>query len=96
MNLNYETSKTEFMAFVASADRQLDMHSIAIDFDGEVIIDAEKHYPNIPADRYKFYTCVRDISLRKIDTLLALYRSLRLIFDEGIPYNAEQKIRLAA
>jgi len=96
MNLNYDPTETEFLAFVASADRQLDSHSIAIDYDGEVIIDAEKHYPHVPSDRYKFFTHIRDISLHSMDMLMALYKSLRLIFEEGTDPHYDWYIRQAA
>jgi hypothetical protein len=83
MNLNYETTETDFLAFVASADRQLDTHSVAIDYDGEVIIDAEIHYPHVPSYRYKFFTHVRDVSLDSMDMMISLFVSLRFIFEEG-------------
>jgi hypothetical protein len=96
MNLNYHTTETEFLAFADSADRQLAIHSIAIDHDGEVIIDAEIHFPHISSDKYKHYTHVRDISLHNMSMLKALYRSLRLILDEGFRHNDDQPMKIAA
>lgn len=82
MNLNYHTSETDILAFVAGADQELDTHAIAIDFDGEVIIDPEKHFPHVPTSKYKFCTHVRDISLHSRDMVSALYFALRTIFFE--------------
>ena len=100
MNLNYDSSHMALLQLIATADASLDTHNIAIDYDGEVIIDPELQYPNVSLDRYKFCTHVRDISLRNTEMVKALFRSLLTIFDWDMYYivdnRGDNKMSIAA
>jgi hypothetical protein len=97
MNLNYDSSHTSLLELIATADTSLETHNLAIDFDGEVIIDPELYFPQVPLEKYKFCTHVRDISLRKSEMVQALFRSLITIFDRDMYYmDHDDKMRIAA
>ena len=82
MNLNYDLTQEALQELIATADRTITSHNIALDFDGEIIIDPEKHYPNVDIRRYKFCTHVKDASLRSKEMVEALYRSLVAMFQD--------------
>ncbi|MBS1617181.1 MAG: hypothetical protein JST76_01595 [Bacteroidetes bacterium] len=80
MNLNYGYDKDALKALVATADTTLEEHNVVIDFDGEVIIDPEKQFPNVPVAAYKFAAVVTDKVLRSGIMINAMYDSLEDIF----------------
>lgn len=80
MNLNYGYDKDALKSLIASADTTLEEHNVVIDFDGEVIIDPEKHFPNVPVAAYKFAAVVADKVLRSGIMINAMYDSLEDIF----------------
>ena len=96
MNLNYDTDVAEFEALLATADKKLNAHNIAIDYDGEVIIDPEKHFPNVPTEKYKFCAHVKDMSLQSIDMVRALHKALLGIFEKDVFYMDNSDMRSIA
>jgi hypothetical protein len=99
MNLNYDPTPTALLQLIATADSSLETHNLAVDYDGEVIIDPDLYYPNIPIDKYKVCTQVRDISLHNVDMVKALCRSLLTIFERDMYYidiDHSNSMRIAA
>ena len=89
MNLNYPYDKASLQALTQTADKKLDVHTLAVDFDGEVLLDPEIHFPAVAVIRYKFCTQVHDEQLRDEVRLAGLYDALNENFnDRG---NAVQK-----
>lgn len=82
MNLNYGYDKDTLMTLINSADRSLSEHNLVIDFDGEVILDPEKHYPHVPIASYKFATTIKDKTLHSSMMATGLYDALEIIFDK--------------
>jgi hypothetical protein len=80
MNLNYAYDKQALEALIAKADKSLDEHNLAIDFDGEVLIDPEKDFPNVPLQAYQFASRIRNASMREPIMVTALYDSLEMIY----------------
>ena len=80
MNLNYPYDKASLMALTLTADKKLDVHTLVVDFDGEVVLDPEIHFPGVPVSRYKFCTEVREDDLRDELQLAALYDALDEVF----------------
>jgi hypothetical protein len=76
MNLIYDQTPDALQELAVVADRSLPVHNIAVDFDGEVIIDPELHYPNVDLRRYKFCTQIRDASLRNARKIQDLHQVL--------------------
>ncbi|MBS1623080.1 MAG: hypothetical protein JST83_03605 [Bacteroidetes bacterium] len=80
MNLNYGYDREALKALVGTADTTLEEHNVVIDFDGEVIIDPEKQFPNVPVAAYKFAAVIADKVLRSSIMINAMYDSLEDIF----------------
>jgi hypothetical protein len=76
MNLNYPYDKASLKALTLTADKELDVHTLVIDFDGEVVLDPEIHFPGVAVTRYKFYTQVPEEHLRDEMQLASLYDAL--------------------
>ena len=89
MNLNYPYDKAALKALTLTADKKLDIHTLVIDFDGEVVLDPEIHFPGVAITGYKFCTQVPDEHLRDDVQLASLYDGLDEIFN-GYGY-AQQK-----
>ena len=81
MNLNYDQSQESLQALLATADDELPTHNIAVDYDGEVIVDPELHYPDVDVKRYKFYTQIWDASIRSARKLQALHATLMSVIN---------------
>ncbi len=97
MNLNYDTSQHALMALISQADQSVESHTIAIDYDGEVLIDPEIHYPAVDIARYKFCTHVKDASLRNDYMIHALYKALFSIYErEMLLIGYEGELNIAA
>ena len=82
MNLNYGYDKHSMTSFVSTADTTRYIHNIAIDFDGEVILDPESHYPNVPIANYLFCTSCQHDDLKSPMQITALYDALEEKFNE--------------
>jgi hypothetical protein len=95
MNLNYDTTTDALKELVAIADQKLFAHNIAVDFDGEVIIDPELHYPTVDIKRYKFCTQIKNESLRNAKKLEALQAALMSTFKTRYTIG-DSDIRIAA
>ena len=76
MNLNYDQSPEALVALLATANKELPSHYIAVDYDGEVLIDPELHYPDVDVKRYKFCTQLRKASISNARRLQALHHAL--------------------
>ena len=76
MNLNYDPTQEALIELLASAKEELPSHYIAVDFDGEVVIDPELHYPDVAISRYQFATQIRSASLRSARKLEELHNTL--------------------
>ncbi len=90
MNLIYDQTPDAISELIVKADKSLFVHNVAVDFDGEVIIDPERHYPDVDIKRYKFCTQIKDASLRNVKKMQALHRVLMSTFKEqlhSIGYN---------
>lgn len=98
MNLNYPYDKASLMALTQTADKKSDIHTLVIDFDGEVVLDPEIHFPGVEVSRYKFHTEIEDKSLRDVTSLAALYDSLEEMFNANEQRHSigEKRNRLAA
>ena len=81
MNLNYPYDKAALQALTQTADKKFDVHTLVIDFDGEVVLDPEVHFPGVATNRYKFCTQVPDEQLRDEVRLAQLYDALDEIFN---------------
>lgn len=80
MNLNYNATPEQLRDLIESA-QHTSTHNLVIDFDGEVVIDPEVHFPTVPLEKYKFSTKILDASLRHEPTAQALYAALYVIYD---------------
>lgn len=76
MNLFYDPSILALRQLVDTASYAQPVHNIAVDFDGEVIIDPEKHYPGVALHKYKFCTQINETDKSKDSVLLSLYKTL--------------------
>ena len=92
MNLNYPYDKASLQALMLTADKKIDIHSLVVDFDGEVVLDPEIRFPEVEISKYKFCTEVRDENLRDDVQLTSLYDALDEIF-KGRGYVAQKWIR---
>jgi hypothetical protein len=81
MNLNYPYDKASLKALTLTANKKLDVHTLVVDFDGEVVLDPEIYFPGVPASRYKFCTELHDEQLRDEVRLAALYDALNENFN---------------
>ncbi|MBS1686103.1 MAG: hypothetical protein JSS76_15265 [Bacteroidetes bacterium] len=95
MNLFFDSGASALRDLVASADPKLYVHNIAVDYDGEVIIDPELHYPAVDLDRYKFCIQVRKSSLHNMRKLQTLYQALLSTF-KFAPLTVSLEMRAAA
>jgi hypothetical protein len=91
MNLNYPYDKASMKALTLTADKALDIHTIVVDFDGEVVLDPEIYYPGVEVSRYQFCTQVPDEHLRDEVRLASLYDGLDEIFNAR-SYTAQKYI----
>jgi hypothetical protein len=82
MNLNYGYDKKAMQALTEQANKSLYEHTLVIDFDGEVIIDPERYFPDVSVTSYKFSTHIKDASLRNDITVRGLYDALEQIHEE--------------
>ena len=80
MNLNTEMTTEQLNDLIQKAQHTT-MHNLVIDFDGEVVIDPEVHFPDVALDKYQFSTKIMDASLRNATTAGALYAALYVIYD---------------
>lgn len=78
MNLFYNPSMFALRQLVDTANNQEPIHNVAVDYDGEVIVDPEKHYPQVDLKRYKYHTRAR---LDSDGHLRDLFRELVAIFN---------------
>ncbi len=98
MNLNYPYDKASLMALALTADKKSELHTLVVDFDGEVILDPEVHFPDVAVTSYKFCTRLHDEYLRDDVQLISLYDSLDAFFKGGyvvhkyMPGNMDGKI----
>ena len=81
MNLNYPYDKASLQALTQTADKKLDVHTLVVDFDGEVVLDPEVHFPGVAVTKYKFCTELHDEQLRDEVRLAALYDALNENFN---------------
>jgi|GEM_PF-1439121 hypothetical protein len=91
MNLNYPYDKASLKALTQTADKNLDVHTLVLDFDGEVVLDPEIHFPGVPVTKYKFRTQVREEHLRDEVQLAGLYDALNENFN-GRGYSVQKYI----
>ena len=82
MNLNYGYDKSALTALTQTADKNLQEHNLVIDFDGEVLIDPEYYFPNVPISMYQFATKINDATLRDTVLTAALYDALEAKYAE--------------
>ncbi|MBS1617435.1 MAG: hypothetical protein JST76_02900 [Bacteroidetes bacterium] len=80
MNLNYSATTEQLTELIQMA-QHTSTHHLVIDFDGEVVIDPEVHFPDVALERYKFSTSIMDASLRNEQTAQALYAALYVIYE---------------
>jgi hypothetical protein len=76
MNLNYDQSQDALRALLSSADAKAPSHYIAVDYDGEVIVDPQLLYPDVDLSLYKYCTQLRTASLSNSRKLQALHDTL--------------------
>ena len=91
MNLNYPYDKASLMALTLTADKKLDVHTLVVDFDGEVLLDPEIHFPGVAVTSYKFCTQLHDEHLRDEVQLAGLYDALNENFN-GRGYAVQKHI----
>jgi hypothetical protein len=89
MNFNLEYSKGHLIDLVNHADMELDQHNLVISFDGEVMIDPEKYYPQVPVSSYQFSTCMQDASLRQNEMIGILYDTLEMVYRSRTTINTD-------
>ena len=93
MNLNYDLSTEALKQLVAKADQKIPVHNIAVDYDGEVLIDPELYYPQVDIKRYKFWARIQNASLRNFRNLQALHA---ILINEFNPQLGGNEMRIAA
>jgi hypothetical protein len=81
MNLIYDSTQEALKELVHVADTTMQTHNIALDYDGEVIMDPELHYPDVDLKRYKFCTTVITSMLKKEEVLQVLQETLMTVFE---------------
>ena len=96
MNLHYDHSTPALIELIAKADTKLLSHNIALDYDGEVIIDPELHYPQVDLKRYKFHTQIRSASMRNMRKIQALLTALHSAYRESLRAIGGHDVRIAA
>ena len=96
MNLHYDHSTPALIELISKADTKLLAHNIALDYDGEVIIDPELHYPQVDLRRYKFHTQIRSASMRNMRKLQALQTALLSAYSETLRTIGGHDLRIAA
>jgi hypothetical protein len=75
MNVNYDQSYEALIQLLRSAHIALPSHYVALDYDGEVVIDPDMHYPDVALSSYKYCTQIRNVNLyndRKIQSLFTI------------------------
>lgn len=96
MNLFNNPSLHSLEKLIMNAQPDKNAHNVVLDFDGEVIIDPEVHYPNVAINRFKYYTKINHIDGTKPSNIKALYANLLKAFDPGIFKTDEYRDWLAA
>jgi hypothetical protein len=81
MNLNYRYDKASLKALALTADKKSVVHTLVVDFDGEVVLDPEIHFPGVAIISFKFFTQVPDEHLRDEVQLASMYDALDEIFN---------------
>jgi hypothetical protein len=82
MNLNYDTTPEALKEFIMNiAAPSMADHNIALDYDGEVLIDPELHYPDVDIKRYQFCTKVKTSVLRTDEVVKVLQEALLTVFE---------------
>ena len=86
MNLFYDPSLLALRQLVNNANASQPVHNVAVDFDGEVIIDPELHFPNVDINRYMFHTNINTVE-NKENNLHSLFNKLIEAFNGNADYN---------
>ncbi len=86
MNLFYDPSLLALRQLVNNANASQPVHNVAVDFDGEVIIDPEMHFPNVAINRYKYHTSINTAE-NKESNLRQLFNKLVDAFNGNADYN---------
>ncbi len=86
MNLFYDPSLLALRQPVNNANASQPVHNVAVDFDGEVIIDPELHFPNVDINRYMFHTNINTVE-NKENNLRSLFDKLLDAFNGNADYN---------
>ena len=86
MNLFYDPSLLALRQLVNNAKASQPVHNVAVDFDGEVIIDPELHFPNVDINRYMFHTNINTVE-NKENNLHSLFNKLIEAFNGNADYN---------
>jgi hypothetical protein len=81
MNLWYKPSIDHLKELIDNAVPSFKEHNIALDYDGEVIIDPEIHYPHVPIHRFKFHTQIGHMAGKRKANLKMLFAELVRAFD---------------
>ena len=96
MNLNYDQSQESLKALLAKASKEIPSHYVAVDYDGEVIVDPDLRFPEIDVKRYKFCTQIRNASLSNLRKIQALHHALLDTLSERFHSMGNNDFRIAA
>lgn len=96
MNLYYDSSTMALRQLISGAEAGRRVHSIAVDYDGEVIIDPEVHFPDVDISKYKFCFMVRKTSLQNLRKIQLLHAALMSTFKEQQHTMVNQDYNVAA
>ncbi|MBS1596193.1 MAG: hypothetical protein JST90_17915 [Bacteroidetes bacterium] len=83
MNLNYDQQPEALIELLAKADQSISDHHIAVDYDGEVLLDPQVQYPHVPLHRYRFHTRVWQAGMRSTQKLRELHHTLITLLHTG-------------
>jgi len=81
MNLYCDPTKEALNELISEASANRMVHNVVMDYDGEVIIDSDLRYPDVDIRKYKFYTFVKDSTLRNADVVKVLHETLMTVFE---------------
>ena len=92
MNLNYDQQPEALIELLATADQTLPAHHIAVDYDGEVLLDPEVQYPHVPLHRYRFHTRIWEAGMRSTQKVRELHSALITLLHSGASDHSDLSI----
>ena len=95
MNLNYDQSPETLIQLLATADTNLPAHNIAVDYDGEVIVDPEVQYPHIEVSKFPFRVQIANAAIRSSQKIKEVHALLMDVLNNA-PSMGQNEYRIAA